>query len=199
MGIVTCDISISLDRCSAGPNQSEDQPFGDGVETGDTLHSWMFDHRAEHQAEVDAILGAGAYVMGRNMFTPGRGDWDLGWKGWWGPEPPYRAPVFVLTHHERDPLEMDGGTTFHFVTGGPMDALQRAREVAGEENVSIAGGATTVNEYLAAGEIDELRLHVVPVVVDVDHVRLFDGVGRIEWSSTSGRWTPEVTHVVLRR
>ena len=123
MGIVTCDISISLDGYSAGPNQSLDRPFGDGVEDPETLHSWMFDHADEHRAELAGITTAGAYIMGRNMFGPGRGEWDLDWVGWWGPEPPYHAPVYVLTHVERDPVEMKGGTTFHFVTGGPQEAL----------------------------------------------------------------------------
>ena len=94
--------AISLDGYSAGPNQSLDHPFGDGVDAGDTLHSWMFDHADEHRAELDGILAAGAFIMGRNMFSPGRGAWDLDWVGWWGPEPPYHAPVFVLTHVERN-------------------------------------------------------------------------------------------------
>jgi dihydrofolate reductase len=159
----------------------------------------MFNHADNHKKELAAILAAGAFIMGRNMFGPGRGAWDPEWKGWWGPEPPYHAPVFVLTHVGREPLEMDGGTTFHFVTGGPEEARSRAREAAGDKNVAIAGGASTINQYLSAGLIDELRLHVTPVVVDVDYVRLFDGVGPIAWSSTAGRWTPEVTHLVYRR
>ena len=199
MSIVTCDIGISLDGYSAGPNQSLDHPFGDGVDSGDALHSWMFEHADEHRAELDGILDAGAFIMGRNMFSPGRGAWDLDWVGWWGPEPPYHAPVYVLTHVEREPVEMEGGTTFHFVTGGPEEALKLAREAAGDRNVAIAGGASTINQFLAGGLLDELRLHVAPVVIDADYVRLFDGVGPITWSSTSGRWTPDVTHLVLRR
>jgi dihydrofolate reductase len=199
MGIVTSDLGVSLDGCSAGPNQSAEQPFGDGVGTGDTLHSWLFEHAGEHGDEIAQITAAGAFIMGRNMFGPGRGDWDLEWVGWWGPEPPYHAPVFVLTHVERKPLEMEGGTTFHFVTGGPEHALELARRAAGDGNVAIAGGATTINQYLALGAIDELRLHVVPVVLDVAYVRLFDGVGPMTWSSTSARWTPQVTHLVYRR
>ena len=199
MSIVTCDLSVSLDGYSAGPNQSLEQPFGDGLGDGEAFHAWMFDHREDHLDEVAAITTAGAYIMGRNMFSPGRGPWDLSWVGWWGPEPPYHAPVFVLTHHERGPVEMAGGTTFHFVTGGPQEALDHARAVAGDRNVAIAGGAGTINEYLAIGAIDELRLHVAPVVLDAGYVRLFEGVGPITWSATSGRWTPEVTHVVYRR
>ena len=199
MGIVTADIAVSLDGYSAGPNQSLERPFGDGVEDGETLHAWMFAHADEHRDELALILAAGAFIMGRNMFSPGRGAWDPDWTGWWGPEPPYHAPVFVLTHVEREPVEMAGGTTFHFVTGGPHEALRLARDAAGDANVSIAGGASTLNQYLAAGAVDELRLHVVPVVIDAGYVRLFDGVGPREWSSTSGRWTPEVTHLVFRR
>jgi dihydrofolate reductase len=197
---VTCDIGISLDGFSAGPNQSLDQPFGDGVGDGEKLHAWMFDHRENHADEIAAVVDAGAFVMGRNMFGPGRGAWDLGWKGWWGDEPPYHAPVFVLTHHEREPLEMDGGTTFHFVTGGVDEALRRAREAAGDRNVSVAGGATTVSECLNAGLIDELRLHVAPVVLGVrGGVRLFDGVGPLDLTATHVRHTPEVTHLTYRR
>ena len=107
--------------------------------------------------------------------------------------------MYVLTHVEREPVEMAGGTTFHFVTGGPEEALKLARQAAGDSNVAIAGGVTTINQYLSAGAIDELRLHVVPVVLDVGYVRLFDGTGPAGWSSTSVRWTPEVTHLVLRR
>lgn len=197
MGIVTCDLAVTLDGLSATADQSLERPFG--ALDAETLHGWHLEHAAEHRAESDAITAAGAYVMGRNMFDPGRGPFDLSWKGWWGPEPPYRAPVFVLTHHEREPLEMAGGTTFHFVTEGPGAALARAREAAGERDVAVAGGATTVNEYLAAGQIDELRLHVVPHVAGVPGVRLFDGVGPVGWTAASGRWTPEVTHLVYRR
>ncbi|GAA1737306.1 dihydrofolate reductase family protein [Isoptericola hypogeus] len=196
---VTCDIGISLDGLSAGRNQSLEQPFGDGVGDGERLHSWMFDHAAEHAAELGAITAAGAFVMGRNMFSPGRGEWDLGWRGWWGDDPPYHAPVFVLTHHPRDPVVMEGGTTFHFVTGGVAEALARAREAAGERDVSVAGGATTVNQFLAAGLIDELRLHVAPVVLGVDGVRLFDGVGPVGLTAAGVRHTPEVNHLVYRR
>lgn len=200
MSYVTCDISISLDGFAAGPNQSLEQPFGDGVGDGEELHSWMFDHADAHAEEIAAIVDAGAFVMGRNMFGPGRGGWDLGWTGWWGEDPPYHAPVFVLTHHEREPLEMAGGTTFHFVTGGPDEALARAREAAGGRNVAIAGGTSTVNQYLAGGKIDELRLHVAPVVLGIrGAVRLFDGVGRLALTAVGGRHTPEVTHLVYRR
>jgi dihydrofolate reductase len=199
MTIVTCDLAITLDGYAAGPSQTFERPFGE-IDTM-TLHAWHLEHVADHQAEHDAIVGADAYVMGRNMFTAGRGEWDLSWTGWWGSEPPYRGPVFVLTHYPRDPVELDGGTTFHFVTGGAARALERARDVAGPDGrVAIAGGVTTVNAYLAAGEIDELRLHVVPYTAGLGTgVRLFDDVGAITWSAVSGRWTPEVAHLVYRR
>ncbi|MGW0484796.1 dihydrofolate reductase family protein [Nonomuraea sp. NPDC003214] len=194
MSKVTCDLAISLDGYAAGPNQTLENPFGDGV--GDSLHEWMFaDPEAE---EVKAITTAGAYIMGRNMFSPGRGDWDLDWKGWWGDEPPYHAPVFVLTHHEREPLEMLGGTTFHFVTDGIESALDQARKVAGAADVAIAGGAHTVNQYLAAGLIDELRLHIAPVVIGAGE-RLFDGVGPMTLEPVKVSGNSMVTHVTYQR
>ncbi|WP_235536058.1 dihydrofolate reductase family protein [Nocardioides sp. Root190] len=197
MGIVCADISTTVDGFGAGPGQCLERPFGD-FDQG-PLHAWMFDHGEENRAEVSAILDAGAYVMGRNMFSPGRGDWDLAWRGWWGEEPPYRAPVFVLTHHPRAPLEMDGGTTFHFVTDGIESALARAREAAGERNVSIAGGASTVNAYLAAGLLDELRHHVTPntsgLAASAGGSRLFEGVPAIGLVPVSVRHTPHVTHL----
>ena len=121
MSKVTCDMSMSVDGFVAGPNQSADKPFGEGVD--DRLHRWMFEQADVNAAEIEAITSAGAYVMGRNMFGPGRGDWDLDWQGWWGDDPPYHAPVFVLTRHPREPLTMQGGTTFTFVTDGIESAL----------------------------------------------------------------------------
>lgn len=195
-----CDLSVSLDGYAAGPRPTRELPFGDVVGTGEVLHSWMFDHASAHGEEIAGILGAGAYVMGRGMFSPDRGPWDLAWRGWWGEEPPYRAPVFVVTHHERPALEMAGGTTFHFVTGGVAEAMARARDAAGDQDVAVAGGVTTVNACLSAGVIDELRLHVAPVVLDIaGGVRLFDGVGRHALQAVSARHTPEVTHLVYRR
>jgi dihydrofolate reductase len=198
MGMVTADISVTLDGYGAGPNQRLEAPFGDLDE--DRLHSWMFDHAEENAAEVAAITEAGAYVMGRNMFSPGRGEWDREWRGWWGEEPPYHAPVFVLTHHERQPLPMMGGTTFHFVTDGIASALEQARAAAGTGSVAIAGGATTINQYVAAGLIDELRLHVAPFTAGVSSgSRIFEGVPRVDFESISARHTPHVTHLTYRR
>lgn len=188
-------MSISLDGVAAGHNQTEERPFGD-IEP-EVLHRWMFETPDESRAEIDAIVSAGAYVMGRNMFGPVRGEWTGDWRGWWGPDPPYHRPVFVLTHHPRDPLEMEGGTTFHFVTEGIEAALDRARAAAGERSVHIAGGPSTVNEYLAAGLVDELMLQIVPVVVG-SGLRLFDGVGGIELEQISVRPVSLATHIRYR-
>ena len=192
---VTCDMAISVDGFVAGPNQSLAQPFGDGV--GDRLHRWMFEEPEANAAAIEAIGASSAYVMGRNMFGPGRDAWDPEWKGWWGDEPPYHAPVFVLTHHPRESLSMQGGTTFTFVTDGIEAALAQAREAAGEGDVAIAGGAATVNQYLAAGLIDELRLHVVPVVLGAGE-RLFEGVGDVDLEPLGVSATDLVTHLSYR-
>ncbi|GAB4059972.1 dihydrofolate reductase family protein [Catellatospora paridis] len=192
MSKVTCDMAMSVDGFTAGPNQRADAPFGDGV--GESLHRWMFDEPDNNADELAALIEAGAFIMGRNMFSPGRGGWDLDWTGWWGDEPPYHAPVFVLTHHERESVEMKGGTVFHFVTGGVAEALDRARAAAGEQNVAIAGGAATVNQFLAAGLIDELRLHVAPVLLGRGE-RLFEGVDRTDLVQVGVRHTDLVTHV----
>lgn len=201
MGIVTADISTTLDGFGAGPGQCLDRPFGDL--DNEPLHAWMFDHGDEHRAEVAGILDAGAFVMGRNMFIPGRGAWDPDWRGWWGEDPPYHAPVFVLTHHERAPLEMAGGTTFHFVTDGIESALARAKEAAGVRNVAIAGGAWTINAHLAAGLLDELRVHVTPYTSGLASTaggsRLFEGVPAMGLVPVSARQTQHVTHLTYRR
>jgi dihydrofolate reductase len=193
---VTADMMISLDGYAAGEGQSRERPFGD-IDI-DRLEAWRFEHGEENVEENAAITAAGAYVMGRNMFGPDRGDWDLDWQGWWGPNPPYHAPTFVLCHRPRPSVEMEGGTTYHFVTEGIEAALERAREAAEEQNVSIVGGPGTVNQYLAAGLIDELRLHVAPFVAGSGE-RLFVGVGDLELKPVSSRTTPHVTHLVYRR
>jgi len=195
MSKVMTDMAISVDGFAAGPNQRMDEPFGDGVDG--RLHRWMFERREQNAAEIEAITAAGAHIMGRNMFSPGRGEWDLDWKGWWGDDPPYHAPVFVLTHYAREPLPMEGGTTFSFVTDGIESALAQAREAAGEEDIAIAGGAATVNQYLAAGLIDELRLHVAPVVLGAGE-RLLDAVGNFDLEPLSVRSTDLVTHLTYR-
>jgi dihydrofolate reductase len=198
-GKVTCNLSITVDGYSAGLGQTEQRPFGaDGGDGwGDRLHSWMFDDAEENRAETERLAEAGAFIMGRNMFGPVRGEWDREWNGWWGDNPPYHAPVFVLTHHPRDPQPMDGGTTFHFVTDGIEAALESAREAAGDGDVSIHGGATTINQYLAAGLIDEMSLHIVPLTLGAG-TRLFDGVPPLNLQQMESRTSNAVTHLTYR-
>jgi dihydrofolate reductase len=191
MGKLRFNISISLDGCVAGPNQTEENPLGEG---GERLHDWLVglqawrkSHRKEG-GEVNASTpvaeelesGYGAVIMGRNMFGPIRGPWgDEDWRGWWGEEPPFHTPVFVLTHHARDPVEMEGGTTFHFVTDGIESALERAQEAAEEaeeDDVLIAGGGKTAQQYVAAGLLDEFQVSVVPILLG-DGARLLDNLG----------------------
>ncbi|MFI2566232.1 dihydrofolate reductase family protein [Paenarthrobacter sp. NPDC018779] len=192
MSQVTCDLTVSLDGFVAGPNQSMEQPLGAG---GETLHRWQLQERDTNAAEVAGILEAGAYIMGRNMFAgPGEGVWPADWRGWWGEEPPYHAPVFVLTSHAHEPLVMEGGTTFHFVKDPIESVLARAREAAGGKNVAIAGGASTARQFLAAGLIDELRLHVAPVILGSGE-RLLDGVGELRLEPLDVRGTRLVSHL----
>ena len=173
------DISISLDGYVAGPNQNREEGLGEG---GEGLHEWAVETAAFHEihgreggeksrdSEIVAEMhaGVGAEIMGRGKFGGGLGPWGSDpsfgddWQGWWGEEPPFHMPVFVLTHHEREPLEMNGGTTFTFVTDGIESALEQARAAAGEEDVFIGGGAQAIQQYLGAGLIDEFQLHVVP-------------------------------------
>jgi dihydrofolate reductase len=196
MSRVVCDISISADGFAAGPEQTRDQPLGGGL--SERLHSWLFDTPDENRSEVETSLSAGAYIMGRNMFGPIRGEWDLDWRGWWGDDPPYHAPVFVLTHHPREPLPMAGGTTFYFVTDGIEAALAQARAAAGDRDISIAGGASTVNQYLRAEHIDELRVHFAPVMLGAGE-RPFDGVPALNLEIVASRTASLVTHVTYRR
>jgi dihydrofolate reductase len=195
MPYLTSDPAISLDGFVAGPDQSLENPLGVG---GEGLHRWMFEEAEQHAAEIEAITVAGAYIMGRNMFTAGRGEWDLDWTGWWGDDPPYHGPVFVLTHHPRGPVEMQGGTTFHFVTGGPEEALRLATEAAGDRTISVAGGASTINQFLRAGHIDELRIHIAPVVLGSGEA-LFSDLKGLAFEMASSRSTSLVTHVTLKR
>ncbi len=199
MGMVTCELTISADGYSAGLNQTEERPFGDdgGDGWGNKLHAWMAETPEENPAEVDRMTAAKAFIMGRNMFGPVRGEWDRQWNGWWGDDPPFHVPVFVLTHHARGPQPMDGGTTYFFVTDGIESALTRAREAAGDGDVSIQGGATTINQYLAAGLIDELRLHIVPLTLAAGS-RLFDGVPALKFEQVRSRAASSVTHVTYR-
>jgi dihydrofolate reductase len=197
IGKVTCDLTISADGYAAGLNQSEQRPFGDdgGDGWGDKLHAWYSEGPEKHPAEFARMMTAKAFIMGRNMFGPVRGEWDRQWNGWWGDNPPYHGPVFVLTHHPREPQPMEGGTTFYFVTDGIEAAFERAREAAGDGGISIHGGANTVNQYLAAGLIDELRLHVVPLMLGAGS-RLFDGVPPLNIEQGESRVATGVTHLI---
>jgi dihydrofolate reductase len=199
IGRVTCELTISADGYSAGLNQTEERPFGDdgGDGRGGTLHAWMFDTSGENRAEADQATAAGAFIMGRNMFGPVRGEWDRPWNGWWGDNPPFHAPVFVLTHHPRDPQPMDGGTTYYFVTDGIGSALARARAAAGDSEVSIHGGAATINQYLTAGLIEGLRLHIAPLTLGAG-TRLFEGVPPLKLEQVQSRAASSVTHVTYR-
>lgn len=208
MSSVTCHISISLDGFVAGPNQSVENPIGEG---GMRLHQWVFEtaswrrqqgleggaHSVDSEIADEVVRNVGAYIMGRNMFGGGSGQWDETWTGWWGDEPPYHAPVFVLTHHSREPLPMQGGTTFTFVTEGVDSALEQARAAAGDGDVAIAGGASTVQQYLAAGLLDELYLHIVPIILGAGE-RLLEDVGDPILEPVKVIASPAVTHVKYR-
>ena len=190
-------MSISLDGFVAGPDQSRENPLGIG---GLDLHHWHLDdpiNEADARARDALMQPRGAYVMGRNMFGPIRGSWNGDWRGWWGEDPPYHAPVFVLTHYAHDPIEMEGGTTFHFVTEGFGRAFERAQEAAGDLGVDVAGGAATVRQAFAAGAIDELMLDVVPVVLGSGE-RLFEGVEDPGLEPVEVIHSPRATHVRYR-
>jgi dihydrofolate reductase len=194
MNPTTCHMSISLDGYVAGPDQSLEQPLG---RRGRELHLWHIEeplNEADARARDLLMRPRGAYVMGRNMFGPIRGAWDEEWRGWWGEDPPYHAPVFVLTHHEHAPIEMEGGTTFHFVTEGFDAAFARASEAAGDRGVDIAGGASTVRQALAAGVIDELVLDFAPVLLGGGE-RIFDGVPDPGFEIAEAIHSPLATHV----
>ncbi|MWB99692.1 dihydrofolate reductase family protein [Agromyces seonyuensis] len=199
MSDTTCHLSISLDGFVAGPEQSAEFPLG---KRGIELHTWHIgDPRA---TEADRVANEwlmrprGAYVMGRNMFGPIRGEWEGDWRGWWGDEPPYHAPVFVLTHHPHEPIEMAGGTTFHFVTDGFDAAYARALDAAGDRGVDIAGGASTVRQALAADVIDELTLDVAPVLLGSGE-RIFDGGETFGFTPVEVQHSPLSTHIRYRR
>ena len=194
----TCHMSISLDGFVAGPDQSLEHPLG---LRGHELHRWhMGDERANDADAVAAtwlMRARGAYVMGRNMFGPIRGEWEGDWRGWWGDEPPYHAPVFVLTHYEHAPIELDGGMTFHFVTGGFDAAFAQARAAAGDLGVDIAGGASTVRQALDAGVIDELTIDIAPVLLGSGE-HIFDGT-RFDFEPVEVLHSPLATHIRYRR
>lgn len=205
------NFSISVDGYGAGPNQDLDNPLGVG---GERLHKWAFQTptfgaapRAEGEESIDDEFAArgeqgfGATIMGRNMFGPIRGSWGVDeWRGWWGEDPPYHHPVFVLTHHPQDPIEMDGGTTFHFVTDGVHAARNRALDAADGQDVRIGGGSSTIRQYMEAGLVDELHIAIVPTLLGSGE-SLFGGIDAaalgyqcVEFASSA-----DATHVVLAR
>lgn len=205
--------AVSLDGFGAGIEQSLQDPLG---RRGTEIFQWFFhtrSFRAMHGQEggtagdVDdrfahrAMDGFGAFILGRNMFGPVRGPWpDDSWRGWWGENPPYHAPTFVVTHHDREPLVMQGGTTFHFVSGGVGQALALARKAAGEKDVKIGGGVSTVRQYLKAGLIDSLHLASVPVLLGRGEA-LFEGIDlhALGFSVTERESSDYATHIVLER
>jgi dihydrofolate reductase len=206
------NFALSLDGYAAGPDQSLDHPLGIG---GRALHDWAFATRSfrrmhgmeggegglDDRYAAEGDQGIGATIMGRNMFGPIRGDWGDGeWRGWWGENPPFHHPVFVLTHHPRGSIELEGGTTFHFVDDGIEAALGRAREAAGRADVRLGGGVTTLQQYLRAGLIDHLHLAVVPVLLGRGE-RLFDhlGEGPAGYECTEWASSPSALHVRLAR
>jgi dihydrofolate reductase len=204
--------TISLDGYGAGPDQSVDNPLGVG---GEAMHDWIVSTRTWRQMHgkeggvsgIDDDFAArnfkkvGAWIMGRNMFGPIRGPWpDRNWKGWWGKNPPYHGPVFVLTHHARLPQEMEGDTTFHFVTGGIHEALDQAREAADGLDVQISGGASTIQQYLRGGLIDELHIAITPVLLGGGE-RLFEEVDlkALRYECVQYVGSEKATHYVLRK
>lgn len=205
---------VSLDGFGAGPNQDLENPLGVG---GVGLHQWFFPTRVFQKMHGDAgadgttgvdndfaergFKGIGAWILGRNMFGPVRGEWpDEGWKGWWGDSPPYHTDVFVLTHHPRKSLQMEGGTRFHFVTDGIHAALERAKESAGDLDVRVGGGPATIRQYLQAGLVDEMHLAVSPVILGSGE-SLLAGVDLVKlgYKRTEQVTTPAALHVVLVR
>jgi dihydrofolate reductase len=205
--------TISLDGYGAGPSQDKNHPLGAG---GEKLHQWAFPTRTfqrnlfgsdtgttgvDDEFAARGFTNIGAWILGRNMFGPIRGAWpDMSWKGWWGDNPPYHVPVFVLTHHARPPVQMEGNTTFHFVTGGIQEALDLARQAANGMDVRVGGGPHTIQQYLRAGAIDELHVAIVPVLLGRGE-RLFEGVDLRALGYECVKHVPsdKATHVVLRR
>ncbi|MGV4795348.1 dihydrofolate reductase family protein [Rhizobium sp. F40D2] len=204
--------SLSVDGFGAGPEQSMQDPLG---KRGAEMFRWFFHTRTFRamQGKDDGSQGIdedyaargmanfGAFILGRNMFGPVRGDWpDETWKGWWGPNPPYHAPTFILTHYPRDPLVMEGGTTFHFITGGIEDALEKAKAAAGDKDVKIGGGVSTVRQYLQAGLIDELHLAISPVVLGKGEA-MFTGIDlpALGFRVAEHVATEHATHIVLAK
>ena len=210
--VTVSGFSLSIDGFGAGPQQSLEDPLG---KRGEELHQWFFGTKAframigqtggsegvDEDYAARAMEGFGAFILGRNMFGPVRGNWpDKSWKGWWGDSPPYHAPTFILTHYPRDPIEMKGGTTFHFVTEGIEAALEQAKAAAGGKNVKIGGGVSTVRQYLEAGLIDELHFAIAPVVFGRGEA-MFAGIDlpALGFHVTEQAASEFATHIVLRK
>lgn len=210
--VIVSGFSLSIDGFGAGPEQSLEAPLGKG---GEGLHTWQFGTRffkqmigedggsegIDNDFAVQAMSGFGAFILGRNMFGPIRGEWpDQAWQGWWGDNPPYHAPTFILTHYPLEPIAMEGGTTFHFVTEGIEAALEQAKTAARGKNVKIGGGVSTVRQYLEAGLIDELHLVISPVILGRGEA-MFTGIDLLSlgYSVTEHVTTEAAIHVVLAR
>jgi dihydrofolate reductase len=210
LGAVRFQVAVSLDGYLAGPHQSIENPLGVG---GEALHTWLVElevwrrMQGEEGGAVNASTAVieeaqanvGAYIMGRNMFGGGPGPWadDPPWKGWWGDDPPYHVPVYVLTHHAREPLEMEGGTTFFFVTDGIRSAYDQARATAGDRDVVLGGGASAIQQYLAAGLVDRFVLQIAPLLLGAGE-RLLENVGDLQLEQVRSIEAPGVTHVMYR-
>jgi dihydrofolate reductase len=206
------NFTISLDGYGAGPRQTREEPLGVG---GEELHEWYFPTKTFRRmmGKDDGTtgtddefasrfgVGVGAWIMGRNMFGPVRGPWpDDSWRGWWGRNPPYHGPVFVLTHHERAPVEMEGGTTFHFVTTGIHDAFERAVDASGGKDIEIGGGVSTVRQYLEAQLIDELHVVIAPRLLGSgEHLLYGLDLPALGYECTTHVPTTSATHIVLAR
>jgi dihydrofolate reductase len=212
MGKLTFEVTMSLDGFIAGPNQTLEQPLGEG---GERLHEWIYglasfrerhgleggETNADSELLEESMAGTGATLMGRRMFSGGAGPWeeDPNADGWWGDDPPFRMPVFVLTHHARETVTKQGGTSFTFVTDGIESALEDARAAAEERDVAVAGGANVAQQYLNAGLLDELQIHVAPLLLG-GGVRLFDNVDaeRVRLEGIKAIQSPAVTHLTYR-
>jgi len=206
------NFTISLDGYGAGPNQSMDSPLGVG---GEELHNWMVQTATFHKLYGEkggtegidndftarGFVNIGAWILGRNMFALSRGEWsDDGWKGWWGENPPYHGPVFILTHHPRESISMEGGTTFHFVTEGIHVALERARKAAGGKDVRILGGVNVIRQYLREGLVDEMHIPIAPVVLGAGE-HLYQGINLLElgYKLTEHVATDDAMHLVFTK
>lgn len=209
MGVTRFQVAVSLDGYMAGPRQSYQEPLGEG---GEELHSWMIPLEVWRR-QVDGLSGGavtastpvveeaqsnvGAVVMGRNMFGGGPGPWEGDWRGWWGENPPFHAPVFVVTHYPRASVEMAGGTTFHFVTDGVAAAVEQARRAAGGLDVLVSGGANIIQQCFRLGAIDEFFLHITPIILGAGE-RLLDNVGDLRLEQVRTVAAPTVTHILYR-